>query len=175
MFLTATNGKAMAITSELGHVPESQALAIPSKIADRGKTKRDKVVRLSGETWCDGKKIEDATPGLFPDISRAIPDRDSLEGYHAVTINVDLLADLLNAVARRGGERHVNLMIKNNDSPVLVEEDGNIGVLMTMTRDKHRVSAQSFYEASSEYRLAWDKCDSPKHMQSRTKEEKSDA
>ena len=115
VFVAATNGKTLAVNSTMGRVPEGQAIALPQKIAKRGKTKKDKTLKLTNSTWSDGRSIEDAQAGNYPRIADAIPS--SVGGYTTVNVDVDLLSNMLLAVARRGGEdgsRIVRLHIKDN-------------------------------------------------------------
>lgn len=165
--LTATNGRAMAITKSLGHIPSEQALAIPAKIADRGKTKADKSIKLNGETWSDGKKIEDAERGNFPNARDVVENGGTLDGYKTVLIDVDYLSLLMDAVAHRSGGRKVKLSIKDNDHQVIVHGDGNAGVLMTCTIDKNKLNLDEYEETVGEFKRSWDRCHTPTQMQSK--------
>jgi hypothetical protein len=165
--LTATNGKAMAIVKSLGHIPSEQALAIPAKIADRGKTKADKSIKLDGETWSDGKKIEDAERGNFPNARDAVENSGTLDGYKTVVIDVDQLALLMDAVAHRSGGRKVKLSIKDNNHQVIVHGDGNAGVLMTCTIDERKLNLDEYKETIGEFKRSWDRCHTPTQLQSK--------
>ena len=165
--LTATNGKAMAIVKSLGHIPSEQALAIPAKIADRGKTKADKSIKLDGETWSDGKKIEDAERGNFPNARDVLETGGNLEGYKTVVIDVDQLSMLMDAVANRSGERKIKLSIKDNNSQVIVHGDGNSGVLMTCTIDERKLNLDEYSETVREFKRAWDRCHTPTQLQAK--------
>lgn len=160
VFVAATNGKALAVNSTMGRCPETQAIAVPAKIAKRGKTKKDKTLKLTNSTWSDGKSIEDAVSGNYPRIADAIPSSSGkLAGYTTVNVDVDLLSQMLLAVAKRGGEdgsRIVKLHIKDNDSPVLADKEDNFGVLMTcglprdmLNTDHFQLAAQRFVESDA--------------------------
>jgi len=165
--LTATNGKAMAITRNRGSMPSDQVLAIPAKLADRGKTKADKSINLNGETWSDGKKIEDAESGNFPTARNILDTGEKLEGYKTVVIDVDQLALLMDAVANRAGDRKVKLSIKDNDHQVIIHGDGNAGVLMTCSLSECKLNLDEYESTVGEFKRSWDRCLTPTQMQSK--------
>ena len=172
VFVAATNGKALAVNSTMGQLPEGQAIAIPQKIAKRGKTKKDKTLKLTNSTWSDGKSIEDAEAGTYPRIADAIPS--SAAGYTTVNVDVDLLTNMLLAVAKRGGEdgsRIVKLHIKDNNSPVLADKEDNFGVLMTCGLPDHMLNTDGYQRSVERFKEADAKVEDRTKLQDNAKSE----
>jgi len=159
IYLTATNGHALAVCKEFGEVPKEGVL-VPSDLI--GNQARDSVLTSEdGMRWenITTSKVGDSVDTLYPDIAQVISDNEEIETV--ISLNPEILYNLALALHKRGkkGDLQVSVIIpKNHEKPMYVipiwdTAPGEFGLVMPV-RNPDQDVVTKFKECVAKFKAA---------------------